>query len=86
MRLVQANPSSNQEAATAERMQSHAEYLLIAGPAVQGSAEIGARRERVARAICAACGENPDHVGDAQGYAHRWQDYLAVAAAAIAAY
>lgn len=36
-------------------------------------------REQVARAICAACGENPEHTGDAQGNAKRWQDYLEVA-------
>jgi hypothetical protein len=42
-------------------------------------------RERVARAICAACEEDPDHCGDAQGNAFRWQDYLMVADAAIAA-
>lgn len=42
-------------------------------------------RERVARAICSACGENPDHIGDARGNQHRWQDYLPVADAAIAA-
>ena len=36
-------------------------------------------RDRVARAICAACGENPEHTGDAQGNDKRWQDYLEVA-------
>ncbi|PRG18099.1 hypothetical protein [Burkholderia multivorans] len=38
-------------------------------------------REAVARAICSACGEDPDHQGDARGNALRWQDYehLAVA-------
>lgn len=44
-----------------------------------------ARRECVARAICAACNENPDHRGDARGNAYRWQDYLEAADAAIAA-
>ena len=45
-----------------------------------------ARRERVARAICAACLENPDHSGDARGNEYRWQDYLTAADAAIAAF
>lgn len=44
------------------------------------------QRERVARAICKACDENPDHQGDAKGNAFRWQDYLAAADAAILAY
>lgn len=42
-------------------------------------------REKVARAICVACHENPDHTGDARGNAKRWQDYLDCADAAIAA-
>jgi len=42
-----------------------------------------ARREAVARAICSACHENPDHVGDARGNARRWEDYLDAADAAI---
>lgn len=42
-------------------------------------------REKVARAICAACEENPEHTGDAQGNAKRWQDYLGCADAAIQA-
>jgi hypothetical protein len=42
-------------------------------------------REKVARAICATCHENPDHVGDAQGNEKRWQDYLGCADAAIGA-
>ncbi len=42
-------------------------------------------RERVARAICSACEENPEHSGDARGNARRWQDYLPIADAAIAA-
>jgi hypothetical protein len=46
---------------------------------------IDPKLERVARAICAACRENPEHAGDARGNAFRWQDYLHVAAAAIAA-
>ena len=41
--------------------------------------------EPVARAICSACEENPDHCGDARGNDKRWQDYLPVARAAIAA-
>lgn len=41
--------------------------------------------EPVARAICTACGENPDHQGDARGKQYRWQDYIDVAQAAIAA-
>lgn len=32
-------------------------------------------REAVARAICSACGEDPDHQGDARGNALRCQDY-----------
>ena len=43
-------------------------------------------RCRVARAICTACDENPDHVGDARGNEYRWQDYLGAADAAILAY
>lgn len=39
--------------------------------------------EKVARAICVACDENPDHKGDAQGNDWRWQDYLPIANAAI---
>lgn len=42
-------------------------------------------KERVARAICIACEENPDHSGDAAGNQFRWQDYLHVADAAISA-
>ncbi|MCC5091266.1 hypothetical protein [Xanthomonas campestris] len=41
--------------------------------------------EAVARAVCLACEEVPDHAGDAQGNARRWQDYLPCADAAIAA-
>jgi hypothetical protein len=43
------------------------------------------QREAVARAICLACEEYPDHVGDARGNAARWQDYLGAADAAIEA-
>jgi len=43
------------------------------------------QREAVARAICKSCDENPDHRGDARGNAHRWQDYLDTADAAILA-
>ena len=42
-------------------------------------------REAVARAICTACGENPDHMGDTCGNEKRWQDYLHIADAAITA-
>ena len=41
--------------------------------------------ERVCRAICAACDENPDHKGDARGNEFRWQDYADAADAAISA-
>jgi hypothetical protein len=47
--------------------------------------DVDARRESVARAICASCGEKPDHQGDARDNAYRWQDYLEAADAAIAA-
>lgn len=43
------------------------------------------RLEPVARAICLAQEENPEHIGDAQGNAFRWQDYLPVAEKAIEA-
>lgn len=39
--------------------------------------------EAVARAICVACEENPDHRGDARGNEFRWQDYRDTALAAI---
>ena len=42
--------------------------------------------DRVARAICEACGEEPDHSGDARGNEFRWQDYREIAKAAIDAY
>ena len=42
--------------------------------------------EAVARAICVACEENPDHQGDARGNEFRWQDYRDVALAAINAF
>ena len=41
--------------------------------------------ERVCRAICSACEENPDHKGDARGNDFRWQDYADAADAAISA-
>ena len=44
-----------------------------------------AKRIAVARAICTACHESPDHKGDAGGNQYRWQDYLDAADAAIAA-
>jgi len=47
-------------------------------------AAIDGQREAVARAICSACDENPRHVGDVSRSAHRWQDYLKAADAAIA--
>ncbi len=40
-------------------------------------------REKVARAMCQSCYENPDHKGDATGNDYRWQDYLESADAAI---
>lgn len=43
------------------------------------------KRISVARAICTACDENPDHQGDAGGNQYRWQDYLDAADAAIVA-
>lgn len=42
-------------------------------------------RERVARAICASCGDRPDATGDARGNVYRWQDYLDSADAVLAA-
>lgn len=41
--------------------------------------------EAVARAICIAVEENPDHQGDARGNEYRWQDYLPVAEKALEA-
>ena len=41
--------------------------------------------ERVSRAICEACKEHPDHVGDTQGNQCSWRDYEDVARAAIRA-
>ena len=41
--------------------------------------------EPVARAICRACEENPDHRGDCRGNEHRWEDYVPIAQAAIEA-
>lgn len=57
------------------------------GDRTAGMRELGhqSKREAVARAICAACHENPDHQGDARGNEFRWQDYLEPADAAIAA-
>ena len=40
-------------------------------------------KERIARAICEACDENPDFRGDCRGNEFRWMDYLPVANAAI---
>lgn len=42
-------------------------------------------REAVARAICVACEESPESQGDARGNNFRWQDYLDIADAALAA-
>lgn len=42
-------------------------------------------RDNAAKAICLACGQTPDHQGDASGNAERWPDYLPIADAAIAA-
>ncbi|AEA65892.1 hypothetical protein ACS0ZG_28065 [Burkholderia gladioli] len=41
-------------------------------------------REAMARAICSACGEKPDHLGDARGNALRWRDYECIAQAVLA--
>ena len=41
--------------------------------------------ETVARAICQACDENPDHAGDCRGNEFRWQDYTPAAEAALQA-
>lgn len=41
--------------------------------------------EAVARAICSACGERPDWAGEELDHKQRWQDYVDVAHAAIAA-
>jgi hypothetical protein len=41
--------------------------------------------EAVARAICVACDENPDHAGDCRGNQFRWEDYLEPAKAALRA-
>ncbi|NIE81828.1 MULTISPECIES: hypothetical protein [unclassified Burkholderia] len=40
-------------------------------------------REAVARAICSACGEKPEHIGDARGSAFRWQEYECLAQAVL---
>jgi len=50
-----------------------------------GSGQMTEIDENVARAICRACEENPDSVGDARGNDWRWQDYVPVAQAAIKA-
>lgn len=42
--------------------------------------------EAVARAICVACEDDPDHQGDARGNEFRWQDYRDAALAAISAF
>lgn len=58
----------------------------VTAPASPIAVDVEARRMAVARAICIACEEVPDHAGDARGNAFRWQDYLPAADAAIAAY
>lgn len=45
-----------------------------------------AKREQVAKAICAAYDDRPDYFSAARGYEYRWQDYLGIADAAILAY
>lgn len=59
---------------------------VAAAAAAPVAVDAEARRTAVARAICIACEEVPDHAGDARGNAFRWQDYLPAADAAIAAY
>ena len=39
--------------------------------------------EAVARAICRASEENPDHSGDCRGNTYRWEDYKGPAVAAL---
>ncbi len=46
---------------------------------------VGLDREAAARAACEVCGDNPDHKGDARGNDYRWQDYLDVVDAVLAA-
>lgn len=41
--------------------------------------------ESVAKAICAACDEDPMHPGDCRGNDYRWQDYREPALAALQA-
>lgn len=41
--------------------------------------------EKMARAICACCDDDPDSPGDARGHECRWQDYTDCAEAALAA-
>lgn len=38
-----------------------------------------------AKAICIACKENPDHVGDSRSNEFRWQDYTSIAEAGLKA-
>ena len=73
----------------AEGMASDDELRALLAAQPQASAAQSAtagEREAVARAICEACEEVPDHSGDAQGNQYRWQDYLPVAESAIAAW
>jgi len=60
-----------------------ARWNSVAAPRI--AAVDGSTLEAVARAICVACDERPDHKGDAQGRDFRWQDYEAVAQSAISA-
>lgn len=59
--------------------------MLYGAPPQQREDSSDAKREQTARAICIACKEQPDHVGDARGNQFRWQDYLDVADAALLA-
>lgn len=82
-----------------EKTNHHYEYLcriikavqealraLLPGLAQQIKQDNDENRDRVARAICVACDENPDHAGDCRGNEFRWQDYRVIAQAAIDAY
>lgn len=73
---------------SAEILKSNEEYL---GKRRRGWRKgkdlMGGRQEQVraavARAICAACGEEPERPGDARGNAFRWQDYEQTAEAVV---
>ncbi|WP_267122759.1 hypothetical protein [Xanthomonas sacchari] len=68
----------------AERLVERMSLERLASKLPAGNVEH--QREAVARAVCLACEEAPDNTGDARGNAHRWQDYLPCADAAIAAF